>query len=115
MPNVNGVAAHLAASSVRNGLKTIVFVNVKAHAVSTARAIAERLGTTPGATADETERWHSLEAELGGLKHSLLPGPAAAVPHNSQMLRLERDIAERMFRRPDGAQVIVATRLSRKV
>ena len=109
MPNINGVAAHLAASSVRNGLKTIVFVNVKAHAVSTARAIAERLGTTPGATADETERWHSLEAELGGLKHSLLPGPAAAVPHNSQMLRLERDIAERMFRRPDGAQVIVAT------
>jgi hypothetical protein len=86
-----------------------VFVNVKAHAVSTARAIAKQLGTTPAATADETERWHALEAELGGLEHSLLSGPAAAVPHNSQMLRLERDVAERMFRRPDGAQVIVAT------
>lgn len=109
MPNVNGVAAHLAAASVRNGLKTIVFVNVKAHAVSTARAIAERLGAAPTATAEETERWQALEAELGGLEHSLLPGPAAAVPHNSQMLRLERDLAERMFRRPDGAQVIVAT------
>jgi hypothetical protein len=109
MPNVNGVAAHLAAASVRNGLKTIVFVNVKAHAVSTARAISERLGAAPAATADETERWQALEAELGGLEHSLLPGPSTAVPHNSQMLRLERDIAERMFQRPDGAQVIVAT------
>jgi hypothetical protein len=109
LPNVNGVAAHLAAASVRSGLKTIVFVNVKAHAVSTAKAITGLLGSAPAATADEAERWQALEAELGGLEHSLLPRPAAAVPHNSQMLRLERDIAERMFRRPDGAQVIVAT------
>lgn len=109
MPNVNGVAAHLAAASVRNGLKAIVFVNVKSHAVSTARAITKKLGTKPDASADETERWEALDAELGGLEHSLLPGPAAAVPHNSQMLRLERDLAERMFRRRDGAQVIVAT------
>lgn len=109
MPNVNGVAAQIATASVRNDLKTIVFVNVKSHAVSTAKAIAGRLGTTPTATADETERWQALEAELGGFEHSLLPGPTSAVAHNSQMLRLERDIAERMFRRPDGAQVIVAT------
>jgi hypothetical protein len=109
LPNVNGVAAHLAAASARNGLKAIVFVNVKAHAVSTAKAITARLGSAPVATADEAERWQALEAELGGLEHSLLPRPATAVPHNSQMLRLERDIAERMFRRPDGAQVIVAT------
>ena len=109
MPNVNEVAAHLAAASVQNGLKTIVFVNVKAHAVSAAREISAQLGPAPTTTVDEDERWKALEVELGGLEHSLLPGPAAAVPHNSQMLRLERDLAERMFRRPDGAQVIVAT------
>jgi len=109
LPNVNDVAAHVAAASARNGLKTIVFVNVKAHAVSTARTISEQLSATLAATPEESERWRALEVELGGLEHSLLPGPTAAVPHNSQMLRLERDIAERMFRRPDGAQVIVAT------
>ena len=75
----------------------------------TAKAITARLGSAPAATADEAERWQALETELGGLEHSLSPRPAAAVPHNSQMLRLERDIAERMFRRSNGAQVIVAT------
>jgi superfamily II helicase len=50
-----------------------------------------------------------LKLELGDLKHSILNGAACAVPHNSSMIRLERDLAERMFRRPDGATVIVAT------
>jgi hypothetical protein len=108
-PNVNGVAAHIAAAAVRNGMKTIVFVNVKSHAVSTARAIAEEIGAAPQSTPDEDERWQALEVELGGLQYSLLSGPSPAVPHNAQMLRLERDLAERMFRRSDGAQVIVAT------
>jgi hypothetical protein len=51
----------------------------------------------------------ALKNELGGLEHSVLPGPASAVPHNAMMLRLERDLAERVFRRPDGARAIVAT------
>lgn len=108
-PNVNSVAAHIAASSARNGLKTIVFVNVKAHAVSTALQIAKKLDSEVQATAEERDRWQALEVELGGLIHSLLEGPSAAVPHNAQMIRLERELAERMFRRHDGAQVIVAT------
>ena len=108
-PNVNSVAAHIAASSAHNGLKAIVFVNVKAHAVSTARQIAESMDVAVQETAEERERWQALDAELGGRIHSLLDGPSAAVPHNAQMIRLERDLAERMFRRQDGAQVIVAT------
>lgn len=108
-PNVNKVAARLAAASARNGLKAIVFVNAKSHAISTARDVAAALGTTPEPTTDEKTRWRALEIELGGLEHSMLPQGAAAVPHNAGMLRLERDLAERMFRRPDGAQVIVAT------
>ncbi len=108
-PNVNGVAAHIAAAAARNGLKVIVFVNVKSHAVKAARDIAAQIGDVPVSTPDEDERWQALEAELGGLQYSLLSGPSSAVPHNSQMIRLERDLAERMFRRPGGAQVIVAT------
>jgi len=108
-PNVNHVTAHLASASVKSGLKVIVFVNVKAHAVSTANEIAQLLGHAPTATEDEAARWNALRSELGGLEHSILPAPAGAVPHNSMMLRLERDLAERLFRRADGARVIVAT------
>lgn len=108
-PNVNHVAARLAAASVESGLKSIVFVNVKAHAVSTANEITQLVGNAPSATEDETARWNALGNELGSLEHSMLPAPASAVPHNAMMIRLERDLAERLFRRPDGAKVIVAT------
>lgn len=107
--NVNQVAAHIAAASAQSGLKAIVFVNQKHFAVSTAREISDLLGTRPTVPPSEQERWDALAVELGGLDHALLPVPAAAVPHNSQMLRLERDIAERMFCRDNGAHVIVAT------
>lgn len=108
-PNVNKVAAQVAAAAARNGLKGIVFVNRKDTAASTAREISALLGDPPEQTQDEEERWKALEIELGGLEHAILPGPAAAVPHNALMLRLERDLAERLFRRADGAKVIVAT------
>lgn len=108
-PNANQVAVHLAVSAARHGLKSIVFVNTKNDAVAVARDTAAQLGEPLTATATEQERWDALQAELGDLKHSLLPMPAIAVPHNSSMLRLERDLAERMFRRENGAKVIVAT------
>ena len=108
-PNVNSVAAKLAVISAKNELKTIVFVNQKAHAVSTARTIAKELGQQILATEEEQKRWDALSEELGGLKHSILDGPTSAVPHNASMLWLERNLAERMYRRSDGAKVIVAT------
>lgn len=109
LSNVNEVAERIAAAAARNGLKGIVFVNRKDTAISTAREISALLGDPPEKTQDEEERWNALEIELGGLEHAILPGPAAAVPHNAMMLRLERDLAERLFRRADGAKVIVAT------
>lgn len=109
-PNANHVAASIASSAASNGLKTIVFVNTKKDAVKVARDISqsmEKKSIDPNAS--EQLRWNALELELGDLKHSLLSGPRIAVPHNSAMLRLERELAERMFKRPDGATVIVAT------
>lgn len=44
-----------------------------------------------------------------GLEHSLLTKGSYAVPHNASMLRIERELSERMYRRADGAMVIVAT------
>jgi hypothetical protein len=87
----------------------VVFVNTKNDAVLIAREICAELDEAVEPTEAEQERWGALQAELGDLKHALLPRPAIAVPHNSSMLRLERDLAERMFKRANGAKVIVAT------
>lgn len=108
-PNANQVAVGLAVAAASRGLKTIVFVNTKRDAASVSEDISKLLAQAVKPSEIEQDRWNALNAELGDLKHSLLSGPTIAVPHNSSMLRLERDIAERMFKRADGAQVIVAT------
>ncbi|GFM30267.1 DEAD/DEAH box helicase [Novosphingobium sp. PY1] len=108
-PNANQVAVELAGAAAARGLKTIVFVNTKRDAISVANDISGILPLQLDISPVEQERWDALKAELGDLSHSLLSGPASAVPHNSAMLRLERDIAERMFKRHNGARVIVAT------
>ena len=108
-PNANEVSAAIAVGAAKNDLKTIVFVNTKANSASTAREIADQLDSNVAPSKDEQSRWDALKLELGDLKHSILNGASCAVPHNSSMIRLERDLAERMFRRPDGATVIVAT------
>lgn len=109
MPNVNIVASKLAAMSAKSRLKTIVFVNQKSHAISTAKSISAEIGGDVVPTEDENRRWDALELELGGLTHSLLKMGSPAVPHNASMLRIERDLSERMYKRADGAMVIVAT------
>jgi hypothetical protein len=108
-PNANEVAAHLAVAASKTGLKSIVFVNTKADAITVAAAISERTIDLVTSTEFEDARWHALEKELGGLKHAVISGPAIAVPHNSAMLKLERDLCEGMFKRADGARTIVAT------
>ena len=108
-PNANSVASKLAESSAASRLKTIVFVNQKSHAISTAKSISDALGGNLVPTEDEDRSWSALELELGDLKHSLLTKGNVAVPHNASMLRLERDLSERMYKRADGAMVIVAT------
>jgi hypothetical protein len=108
-PNANAVAVHLTVAAAKSGLKCIVFVNKRADALNVASQISEALPTSIKSTQLEQARWGALKAELGDLKHAVIAGPATAVPHNSSMLRLERDLCEGMFRRPDGAQAIVAT------
>lgn len=108
-PNANVLATHLASLAANSGLKTIVFVNTKADAVNVAKAISESVGTKIEPTDAEQERWTALEEELGGLQHAVISGPAVAVPHNSAMLKLERNLCESMFQRSNGAAAIVAT------
>ncbi|GGZ58379.1 DEAD/DEAH box helicase [Paraglaciecola chathamensis] len=108
-PNVNNVSAKIAEISAKNNLKTIIFVNQKSHAISTAKNISNSLSLNILPTAQENLRWDALELELGDLKHSLIIKGNAAVPHNASMLRMERELSEHMYKREGGAMVIVAT------
>ncbi|GAB7496199.1 DEAD/DEAH box helicase [Bilophila sp.] len=108
-PNANQVASKIAASAALHGLKTIVFVNAKSHAVSTADNISKLVNRKITLTDAELRLWEAVQAELGGPEYSFLSPGNASVPHNSAMLRQERQLAESMFRRTDGADVIVAT------
>lgn len=107
-PNANSVAAHLAESAVRSGLKVIVFVNTREHAVSTARHIRELLQDGFEAPVDPLQL-EAIEAELDSVEHSLLTPMGIAQPHSAQMLPTEREAAEHSFQSPSGAMVLVAT------
>lgn len=108
-PNSNKVAAAIAISGCKTGLKTIVFVNKKADAVRTAAEIATALEPVT-LNADEQSLMDAIALELGDKRHSIFgDSNLGAVPHNGSMLRLERKLAEDLFRRSTGAQAIVAT------
>ena len=108
-PNSNKVASAIARNATVTGLKTIVFVNTKADAVRTAADIAATLEAVPLMPAEE-KLLDAITAELGDRKHAIFGNAGfAAVPHNAAMLRLERKLAEGLFRRVGGARVIVAT------
>ncbi|WP_122588343.1 DEAD/DEAH box helicase [Pseudomonas viridiflava] len=108
-PNANKISSRLAATAASRGMKTIVFVNTKNDAVSVAREVTRLHKKEIKYSKEEQDRFSELETELGGLTHSYLTGTGSAVPHNSAMFRLEREIAERLFKRSGGADVIVAT------
>lgn len=108
-PNANHVASVLAEKACKTGLKTIVFVNTKAHAVTVARDIAEMLDPVV-LNASERALLDAIALELGDERHAVVgSGGLGAVPHHGAMLRLERKLAENLFRRTGGAQAIVAT------
>lgn len=108
-PNANHVAAVLAENACKAGLKTIIFVNTKGHAVTVARNIAKTLEPVM-LNAGERALLDAIALELGGERHALVgSGGLGAVPHHGAMLRLERRLAEDLFRRTGGAQAIVAT------
>jgi ATP-dependent RNA helicase HelY len=108
-PNANAVAATLAVHAIRASLKTIIFVQQAAHAPSTARRIARALPAIGPLEEAETTLWESIVAEFGGAEFSLVNPNAAALPHNGDMIALERRLVEALFRRSDGPYAIVAT------
>ena len=108
-PNSNGVAVSLARRAADIGMKTIVFVQQAGYAPSTADKLAGLLRGAERLTAIEQAYVADIALELGRIDRSLVTPTAGAVPHNGDMLPLERRLAKSLFRRPDGINVIVAT------
>ena len=60
-------------------------------------------------TPTEQVLWGAIQAEMGGISYSLIDPYRRAIPHNGDMIPQERRLAESLFRREDGAGVVVAT------
>jgi hypothetical protein len=90
-------------------LKTIVFVQQAAYAPTNAGRMASHLSSPSALTTQEQVIWTAIQAELGGAQYSLVQPSAAALPHNGDMIPQERRLAEALFKRDNGALIIVAT------
>jgi superfamily II DNA/RNA helicase len=108
----NDIAARLAAGFARQNVKTIVFSQNKKHCESIAAKIEQELAKTQTPTALTTHEERLMEAaieEVGDRLNSYIPLPHGVVCHHRLLTSLERRLAEGMFEREDGANVIVAT------
>jgi ATP-dependent RNA helicase HelY len=108
-PNANSVGAILAKDAAAAGLKTIMFVQQADHAPSTAKRLSGHLPSPQDLTEAENSLWADTVAELGSESCSLFDPKAPAVPHNGDMIPLERRLAESVFKKKGGVDVIVAT------
>lgn len=107
--NTGVVSSAVAAAAAANGLKTIVFVNTAQQTLTNAERIAERLSAVETKTDIEIELWAAIQDEMGLGGTSLVPGWSPALPHSADLLPAERRFVETMYRRGNGASVIVAT------
>lgn len=108
----NDVAAKLAADLARQGIKTIVFSQNKKHCESIAKRIEDELKKTEPLlklTSSEQILKAAAVREIGNSTNVYLPLPHGVVCHHRLLIPAERQLAEEVFRRADGAKVIVAT------
>lgn len=108
-PNANDVGATLAQNAAKAALKTIMFVQQADYAPSTAQRLRGQLPSPPSLTESENNLWVDAVAELGAESCSLFDPTAPAIPHNGDMIPLERRLAESVFKKSPGVNVIVAT------
>jgi superfamily II DNA/RNA helicase len=115
-PNGNQVAAALAASTARKGLKTLMFTQTIPLANSASTALSQALGTSGTKLTESEQRLYAIAVdEIGGPQHLYLEVTAGAdlisssACHHGLLLPAERHLHESLFKRPDGIDVLVAT------
>lgn len=116
-PNVNSVAAELAALASRNeGIKSLVFAQTIPYAMSAQRTAGEHLGEVKIAFTDAEQNLYNLMLDELGDESALyidtVEGKFArwsSLCHHGLLLPAERQLHESLFKRPDGVSVLVAT------
>jgi len=108
-PNGNEISRRLAVASAAAGLKTIVFMNNTAWANKSARETAALLDFTVDYNVHEANLFAAIETEFGQAQSSMMYGVTRCVQHHADLIAYERQLAESLFKREDGARVIFAT------
>ncbi|GAB2740091.1 hypothetical protein GCM10027019_19890 [Melaminivora jejuensis] len=116
-PNVNRVAAELAALSSRSeGSKALIFAQTVPYAMSAQEIAGQHLGEANIAFTEEEQHLYDLTRdELGddsALYIDVVEGTRvrwASLCHHGLLLPTERQLHESLFKRPDGVSVLVAT------
>lgn len=108
-PNGNEISRRLAVASANTGLKTIVFMNNTAWANKSARETGEQLNIVVNYTAHEAGLFEAIKTEFGQAESSMMHGLLHSVQHHADLIPHERQLAESLFKREDGARIIYAT------
>lgn len=109
VPTGNEVSRNLAVDAANSGLKTIVFINNASWTHSSAKKTESLLTAEVTYTEHESKLLAAIESEFGRPDSSMLYQLTRAVPHNADLVAPERQLAESLFRRNDGARIIYAT------
>jgi replicative superfamily II helicase len=110
-PNKNEVASQLAADCVRAGLKVLLFVQNTRDASKIAKLIGTAAHCTdklPTLSPDEQHLLRVAIEEMGSSDSVLTPVGCAGC-HHANMLPVERELVESLFRNSDGLQALAAT------
>lgn len=107
--NGNGVSRQLAVASAKAGLKTIVFMNNTLWANKSAHETADLLDDEITYTGHEIRLFAAIETEFGSPDCSMLYNVKRCVQHHADLIQHERQLAESLFKRDNGAKVIFAT------
>lgn len=108
-PNKNHVSAKIASTMAKSGFKVIVFVNDSIAANSISRSIALTLKSTVELNDSERLLYNSAIEDVGDDKNVFSPYNGISCQHHASMLKSERLLSESIFKREDGAHVLVAT------
>lgn len=106
-PSSQDVIVPLAQQLVGQGEKLLVFRNVRGPAQGCAKYLAKELRLAPATQVLDALPTQDLTAASRDLRECLAGGTAF---HNTNLLRAEREVVEKAYRRPDGGiHVLAAT------
>jgi hypothetical protein len=108
-PNGNEISRRLSVAAAQAGLKTIVFMNNTLWANKSAKETAALVTAQVTYNGHEAKLFAAVETEFGKPECSMMHGLTRCVQHHADLIGLERQLAESLFKREDGARIIFAT------